>query len=117
MRIADDMGGRAGSPGDFGSSASAAQRGGNGAEQDSGVLSSSIPGNVHSSRGFRKALMKSGSKGNALKDQLPDKTSFGGKGFRKPNYFAQGGQRHGMHMGAGAPFTGHSTDTGADFGG
>lgn len=117
-RFNADQGGRGGSPGAFGSSASAGQRGSFGAEQDSGVLSSSIPGNVHSSRGFRKALMKSGSRGNSLKDQLPDGTSFGGKGYRKPNYFSQGGGRHGMHIGAGAPFTGPAAgDSGAGFGG
>jgi len=116
-RFSADMGGRGGSPGEFGASASGGQRGGFGSEQDSGVLSSSIPGNVHSSRGFRRALMKSQARGNQLKDQLPDGNSFGGKGYKKPNYFAQGGGRHGMHMGAGAPFTGAANDTGSDFGG
>lgn len=109
-RFNADMGGRAGSPGAFDASASAGQRGGNGAEQDSGVL-----GNVHSARGFRKALMKSGSKGNSLKDQLPDNMSFAAGKSRKPNYFAQGNGRHGMHIGAGAPFTAGADPTGAEF--
>lgn len=71
----------------------------------------------HSSAGFRRALMRSGRQGSSLKDQLPSKMTFGGKGFKKPNYFAQGGQRHGMHMGSGAPFTGGAQAEGADFGG
>lgn len=71
----------------------------------------------HSSAGFRRALMKTARSGSTLKDQLPNKTSFGGKGFRKPNYFAQGGARHGMHVGSGAPFTGAAQQEGADFGG
>lgn len=80
-------------------------------------LSSSLPGNPHSSRGFRKALMHTQRTSGRLKDQLPDKQSFSGKGYRKPSYFAQGGQRHGMHIGSGAPFTGPATgDAGAGFG-
>jgi len=100
------------------------QRAGFGAEQNpSGepgqqVLSSAPQGNPHSSSGFRRALMRTARAGNRLKDQLPNKTTFGGKGFSKPNYFAQGAGRHGMHIGAGAPFTGPAAgDTGANFGG
>jgi hypothetical protein len=103
---------------------SIAQRGSFGSEQNPSmsngqpVLSSSLPGNPHSSRGFRKALERTQRSGSKLKDQLPDKTSFGNKGFRKPNYFAQGGGRHGMHIGSGAPFTGPATgDAGSGFGG
>jgi|SRR5882672_1181336 len=80
------------------------QRGGTGAEP-------------HSAAGFRRALMKTQRGSNRLKDQLPNKTSFGGQGFKKPNYFAQGGKRHGMHIGAGAPVVTPATDSGADFGG
>jgi hypothetical protein len=76
-----------------------------------------MAGNPHSSSGFRRALMKTARSGNRLKDQLPSKSTFGGKGFKKPNYFAQGAQRHGMHIGAGAPHTAGARDTGADFGG
>src|SRR5262249_39437975 len=102
MRITDDLGGRGGSPSDFGASASAKQRGGVGMEQsNTGVSSSNIPGAPHSSSGFRHALEKSARSSSRLKDQLPGKEDFGGMGFRKPNYFAQGGGRHGMHIGAG----------------
>lgn len=87
---------------------SADQRGGNGSDGQE----------PHSSSGFRRALMKTARSGNKLKDQLPNKTTFSGKGFRKPNYFAQGGQRHGMHIGSGAPFTGPAAgDAGDGFGG
>ncbi len=99
--------GRGGSPADFGASGSPDQRGGNGADGQK----------LHSAAGFRRALMKTSRTGSSLKDQLPQKQTFGGKGFKKPNYFAQGGQRHGMHIGAGSPFTGAAKDTGADFGG
>lgn len=102
----------------------ASQRAGFGAEQNPAatagqqVLSSAPRGNPHSSSGFRRALMKTERSGNRLKDQLPDKQTFGGKGFKKPNYFAQGGGRHGMHIGAGAPFTGPAAgDSGSNFGG
>jgi hypothetical protein len=92
---------------DFSASASPDQRGGNGSDGQT----------PHSSAGFRHALMKTARSGNRLKDQLPNKTTFGGKGFKKPNYFSQGGQRHGMHIGAGAPFTGPAAgDAGASFG-
>lgn len=72
-------------------------------QQNSGVASSAIPGNPHSSRGFKRALMKTERSAGRLKDQLPRKESFSGPGYKKPNYFGQGGRRHGMHMGAGAP--------------
>lgn len=97
---------RGGSP--FGMNpASPDQRGGHGAG-----------GQPHSASGFRKALMKTARTGSKLKDQLPNKKTFGGPGFKKPNYFAQGGQRHGMHVGSGAPFTGPATGDSSDgFGG
>lgn len=99
------------------------QRAGFGAEQNpSGtpgqqVLSSAPAGNPHSSAGFRRALEKTARSSSRLKDQMPNKTSFGGPGFKKPNYFAQGGGRHGMHIGAGAPVTQPASQTGDDFGG
>jgi hypothetical protein len=68
----------------------------------------------HSASGFRRALMRTARTSGRLKDQLPNKTSFGGKGFAKPSYFAQGGQRHGLHMGSGAPFTGAARQEGFD---
>jgi|ERR1700733_4626510 len=104
---------RGGSPAGNGENFSPDDRGGNGAD----VLESNAGmGGVHSPHGFRKALMKSGSGGNRITGSLTDKTSFGGKGFKKPNYFAQGGQRHGMHVGAGAPVTQPAQAEGADFG-
>ena len=117
-----DRGIRGGNP-NPGSGMGPAPRAGFGSEQNpsadpgsGGMLSSSLPGNPHSSHGFRKALEKVQRTSGRLKDQMPDKMSFGGNGFKKPNYFAQGGQRHGMHIGAGAPFTGAAQE-GADFGG
>jgi len=102
-RFDADPGIRGGSP--FGlehTNAPMNARGGTGAET-TGVLSSQLSGNVHSSRGFRRALKRSQAKEDRLKDQLPNKTHFGGPGFKKPNYFAQGGARRGMHIGSGAP--------------
>lgn len=123
-RFNPDMGGKGGSPGGFQNKASFAQRGSFGSEQNPSatagggdMLSSSLPGNPHSSSGFRRALERTQRTSGRLKDQMPDKTSFAGKGYNKPNYFAQGGKRHGMHIGAGSPFTGAAQDTGADFGG
>lgn len=86
-------------------------RGGTGAET-TGVQSSQLSGNVHSSSGFRRALKNTQGRSNRLSGQLPAKQSFGGKGFKKPNYFAQGGGRHGMHIGSGSPFTGAAQQEG-----
>lgn len=98
---------------DFSSAAGPGQRGGVGAEQ--GVTSTAIGGNPHSSHGFKRALMKSQNRsGGTLKGAIADQTHSGGPGFKKPNYFAQGGGRHGMHIGAGAPFTGSAQSEGAD---
>jgi hypothetical protein len=96
------------------------QRAGFGSEQDPAadpqqVLTSSPAGNPHSSSGFKRALMKTARTGSKLKDQLPNKQSFGNKGFQKPNYFAQGGKRHGMHIGAGAPAVSPADKTGSEF--
>lgn len=108
---------------DFGASASPGQRGGNDSEQRPGaapgqqVLSNALPGNPHSSSGFRRAIKSAGRSGNRLKDAMPQGTSFGAKGYRKPNYFAQGGKRHGLHISTGAPHTGAAQQEGADAGG
>lgn len=108
---------------DFGASASSGQRGGNDSEQNpvkvagQQVLSSALPGNPHSSSGFKRAIKSAGRSGNRLKDAMPQGTSFGAKGFRKPNYFAQGGKRHGLHISTGAPHTSGATQEGADAGG
>lgn len=119
---ADGGAGARGNPADFGASASFPQRAGFGSEQNpnatgnQAVLSSAPAGNPHSSRGFRQALEKTQRPQSRLKDQLPDANTFGGRGFKKPNYFAQGGARHGMHIGSGAPYTGQDQG-GSDFGG
>jgi hypothetical protein len=106
--------GRGGSPfDDTHTDAPMNARGGTGAET-SGVESSQLSGNVHSSRGFRRALKSTQSRSNRLSGQLPQKQSFSSPGAKKPNYFAQGGARHGMHIGSGAPFTGGAMSEGAD---
>lgn len=122
-RFNADNGSRGGSPNPV-EGMGATQRAGFGAEQDPSaeagqeVLSNSPAGNPHSSSGFRRALMKTARSSSRLKDQLPNKTTFGGPGYKKPNYFAQGGQRHGMHMSSGAPHTAAATDdSSAGFGG
>lgn len=116
-RIQDDDGagtGRGGSPFDPTHSYAAMNaRGGMGAETG-GVQASNLSGNVHSARGFKRALEKTQSRSNRLAGQLPQKSNFGGPKFRKPNYFAQGGSRHGMHIGSGAPFTGAAEREGVD---
>lgn len=114
-----------GNPADFGSSASSSQRGGGwNSEQnpssnpgDGNMLSSQLPGNPHSSHGFRRALEHSERTSGSLKSQLPDKVTFGGKGYRKPSYFAQGGRRHGLHISTGAPHTAGGQQEGSDSGG
>ena len=119
---ADQGGGFRGNTADFGMGASGSQRAGFGAEQDPSaeagqeVISNALPGNPHSSSGFRRAIRAAGQNRTSLKDQMPNKTTFGGKGFKKPNYFGQGGQRHGMHLSTGAPHTAGATSEGADFG-
>lgn len=124
-RISDDSGsGFRSNPASFEAGAAFSQRGSFGAEQDpnakagtGSMISNQLPGNPHSSSGFRRAIKSAGRSGNRLKNQLPDKTSFGGKGYRKPNYFAQGGKRHGLHISTGAPHTSGATQEGSDFGG
>jgi hypothetical protein len=121
-RFNASAGPRGGSP-NMGAGMGAPQRAGFGAEQNPSapagqeMLSSAPAGNPHSSSGFRRALEKTARSSSRLKDQLPNKTSFGGPGFKKPNYFGQGGARHGMHIGAGAPVTQPADETGAGFGG
>lgn len=120
---ADTGGGFRGNTADFGSGAGAPDRGGFGAEQNpsgnqsQSMVSNQLPGNPHSSSGFKRAIKSAGRSRPSLSSNLADKTSFGGKGFRKPNYFAQGGKRHGMHISTGAPHTAGATQEGADAGG
>lgn len=112
QRIADDEGIRGGSPFDPShTNAPMDARGGFGAET-SGVQSSQLSGNVHSSRGFRRALKGAQRKSDRLAGQLPSKQSFSGQGYSKPNYFGQGGKRRGLHIGSGAPFTGPAQSEG-----
>ena len=124
-RITDDKGsGFRANPAEFEASAAIAQRGSFGAEQNPGakpgggaMVSNALPGNPHSSSGFRRAIKSAGRSGNRLKDQMPKGQTFAGKGFKKPNYFAQGGKRHGLHISTGAPHTSGATQEGSDFGG
>ena len=101
-----DPGTRGGSPAEFSANASASQRGGFGAEFN----------NVKSSSGFRRALMKTSRNSGRLKDQLPDKSTFNGPGFKKPSSWAQGGRRHGLHLGSGAAQVQSGQLEGEDFG-
>lgn len=92
-RIKDDPGIRGGSPFSKEPSYQPTE------QHNTSMESSALPGHPHSSYGFRRAI-KEASRQPA---RLVDKSNFSGKGFTKPNYFAQGGQRHGMHIGSGAP--------------
>lgn len=111
-RIKDDDGsGWRANPADMGFNLDMGDRGGNGDDEGSNS------GGPHSSSGFKRALMRSTRTSGKLSGDIASRKDFGGKNFRKPNYFAQGGQRHGMHVGSGAPFTGAAQDTGAESGG
>lgn len=121
---ADPGSGFRGNPADFGTGVALGARGSFGSEQNPGakagsgaMVSNALPGNPHSSSGFRRAIKSAGRSGNRLSGQMPDKTSFGGKGYRKPSYFAQGGKRHGLHISTGAPHTAGATQEGSDAGG
>lgn len=120
---ADQGSGFRGNPAEFGQMIGAADRGGFNAEQNpmanpgQSMTSTQLPGNPHSSSGFRRAIRSAGRSGSSLKSQLPKGNTFAAKGFKKPNYFAQGGQRHGLHISTGAPHTGAAHQEGADFGG
>lgn len=123
-RFRDDSGsGFRANTADFGSSAAPADRGSFGAEQSpstsggSPVMSSSLPGNPHSSSGFRRALERTQRKGNQVISGINKKDFSMSGGNRKPNYFAQGGRRRGLHIGAGAPVTVPAQQEGADAGG
>jgi len=121
---ADTGGGFRGNTADFGSAVNLGARGSFGSEQDpnakagsGSMVTNQLPGNPHSSSGFRRAIKSAGRSGNRLKDQLPDKTSFNGPGFKKPSSFAQGGRRHGLHISTGAPHVQPGTQEGSDSGG
>lgn len=105
---------------DFDQSFDAAPRAGFGSEQNpaadpsQAVLTSSPKGQPHSSSGFRRALEHTERGNSGLGNHMVSKGSFGGSGYKKPNYFSQGGKRHGMHIGSGGPATIPAEATGAD---
>jgi hypothetical protein len=108
-RMADDGGsGFRANPFDGGFNLSDDDRGGTGAEQSQMGGSHSVP---HSSSGFRRALEKTERNQGKLSGSIAAKA-----GGNQPNYFAQGGKRHGMHIGNGAPFTGSAEQEGMDTG-
>lgn len=110
-RIKNDPGaGWRGNTADFGMSADAGNRGGTGDTEGSNK------GGPHSSAGFKRALVATERGQGRLSGDIASRKHFGGKGFNKPNYFAQGGRRHGLHMGSGAPATTPAMDTGAETG-
>ena len=113
-RMADDTGGGfRGNTADFGMNLDGDDRGGFGAESD--VVSSSANKQPHSASGFKRALMRSGRQSNSVIDGINKKDGSMGRN-RKPSYFAQGGSRHGLHIGSGAPFTGAANQEGMDTG-
>lgn len=114
---ADTGGGFRGNTADFGSTVDMDSRAGAGSGADDNQITNTMPGSIHTSSGFRRALEHTERTQGQLSGAIASKQHFGGKGFKKPNYFAQGGRRHGMHIGSGAPATVPSTDTGSEFGG
>ena len=110
---ADTGGGFRGNTADFNSNVSMDDRAGAG----SGEVDNTITGSAHSASGFKRALEHTERTQGRLSGDIVSRTHFGGKGFKKPNYFAQGQRRHGMHIGSGAPAISPAMDTGADTGG
>jgi hypothetical protein len=82
-----------------------------------GDTEGSNKGGPHSSSGFRRALEHTERTAGRLSGDIASRQHFGGQGFKKPSQFAQGGRRHGMHIGAGAPAITPAMDTGSDSGG
>jgi hypothetical protein len=108
-RIANDPGaGFRANTADFNTSYSEGDRGGTGDDEGNNK------GQPHSASGFRRALEHTERTSGRLAGDIASKNDFSGDGFKKPNYFAQGQRRHGMHMGAGAPVTTPAMETGAD---
>lgn len=111
-RIRTDPGtGFRGGPADFTMSAAPGDRGGNGDSEGSNK------GGPHSATGFRRALEHTERTQGQLSSKIMSAQDGSGSGFKKPNYFSQGGKRHGMHIGAGSPFTGPAQQEGSDQGG
>ncbi len=96
---------------DFGVDFGGGDRGGTGDDEGSNK------GGPHSSAGFKRALMHTERNAGRLSGAIASKQDFGGDGFRKPNYFSQGGRRHGVHIGAGSPATIPAQQEGSDAGG
>lgn len=96
---------------DFGVDFGAGDRG------STGDTEGSNKGQPHSSSGFRRALMKTERTAGRLSGDIASRKDFSGQGFKKPNYFAQGQRRRGMHIGSGGPATIPAVDTGSEFGG
>ena len=122
-RYQDDPGsGFRGNTADFDQSFDAAPRAGFGSEQNpaadqsQSMLSSNVKGQPHSSSGFRRALEHTERSQSGLGNRIVSKQGFGGKGYNKPNQFSQGGRRHGLHIGSGAPATLPAQMEGADTG-
>ena len=123
-RIADDSGtGFRANAGDMGFNLDFADRSGFGAEQNPSanqsqdMMTSSPKGNPHSSSGFRRALERTQRSSSSISKGIVNRSNFGGKDFKKPNYFGQGARRRGMHIGSGAPAITPTMDAGSDVGG
>lgn len=90
---------------------------GPGDKGSTGDTEGSNSGGPHSSAGFRRALVNTERTAGRLSGDIASRKDFGGPGYRKPNYFGQGGRRHGLHMGSGSPATISALDTGSESGG
>ena len=93
---------------DFNFNAGVGDRGGTGDTEGSNK------GGPHSAAGFRRALEHTERTAGRLSGDISSRKDTSGQGFKKPNYFAQGQRRHGLHMGSGAPVTTPAMDTGAE---
>lgn len=110
-RIRNDSGsGFRSNAADFGVNFNDGNRGGTGDDEGNNK------GGPHSSAGFKRALMNTERTAGRLSGDIARRKDFSSGSNRKPNYFAQGGRRHGLHMGAGAPATTPAMDTGSDAG-
>lgn len=111
-RIRNDPGtGFRGGPADFGFSADTGDRGGTGDDEGNNK------GGPHSASGFRRALMHTERHQGQLSAKIMSAKDGSGSGFRKPSQFAQGGKRHGLHIGSGAPAVTPAQQEGTDQGG
>lgn len=96
---------------DFGFDAGIGDRGG------TGDVEGSNKGGPHSSSGFKRALMHTERTAGRLSGDIASRKDFSSGSNRKPNYFAQGSRRHGLHMGSGAPAVTPAMDASSDAGG